>query len=80
MVLQRERAAAVEAHDLEAAVAAQQPLVGDGDPRLLGGPDRAVQGGEEAHGREDIRARKNAPTRNRTLNLRIKSPLLCQLS
>ena len=34
VLVERERAAAVEAHDLEDAVAAQQALVGDRDRRL----------------------------------------------
>ena len=44
VVLHRERPAAVEAHDLEGAVAAQQPLVGDGDAGLGRGRDLAVDG------------------------------------
>ena len=44
VVLQREGPAAVEAHDLEGAVAAQQALVGDGDAGLGHGPDLAVDG------------------------------------
>ena len=43
VVVQRERRAAVQAHDLEDAVAAQQPLVGDRDPRVGGVADHAVQ-------------------------------------
>ena len=34
VVVERERPAAVEAHDLEDAVAAQEPVVGGGDLRL----------------------------------------------
>ena len=59
VVAQRERAPAVDSRDLERAVAAQEALVAHGDQRLLDGRDRAVQGGEEAHAGEDIRA--NAP-------------------
>ena len=44
VVLQREGPAAVEAHDLEGAVAAQQALVGDGDAGLGHGSDLAVDG------------------------------------
>ena len=47
VLVERERPPAVEAHHLEDAVAAQQPLVGGGDARLLGGPERAVQAREQ---------------------------------
>ena len=49
MVVERERPAAVDAQHLEAAVTAQQPLVGDRDPRLLDRRDGAVDA-REPHG------------------------------
>ena len=43
---ERERPPAVQAHDLEGAVAARESLVGDRDPGLLGRADRSVQAGQ----------------------------------
>ena len=71
MLLERERPAAVEARGLERAVAAQESFVRDRDPRLVGGPDGAVDARE--HGglrlghvaaRRQRRARR-APPRTR---------------
>jgi hypothetical protein len=50
VVVERERPAAVEPDDLEDAVAAQQPFVGDGEPRLRGVEDLPVQA-SYGHGR-----------------------------
>jgi hypothetical protein len=94
MRLEPERPAVVEADDLEDAVAAQQPLVGDRDLRVGGVHHDAVEDRECGLHREcslvaaartdDLslppRGDRDAPARNRTWNLRIKSPLLCQLS
>ena len=46
MVVEGEEATAVEAHDLEDAVAAQKPLVRGGNLRLRGVGDGAVEDGE----------------------------------
>ena len=48
MVVEGEQPAAVEAHDLEDAVAAQEPVVGGGDLRLRGVADGAVE--DREHG------------------------------
>ena len=78
--------AVVEVDDLEDAVAAQQAFVGDGDLRLRDVHDVAVEDGEVVGHAQSLRGsgaagqNGSAPARNRTWNLRIKSPLLCQLS
>src|SRR3954452_10027830 len=45
-----------------------------------GRPERGRRAHEKARPQPGFRERASAPARNRTLNLRIKSPLLCQLS
>ena len=61
VLVERERPPAVEADDLEDAVAAQQPLVGDRDARLGGGHDRAVE--DREHARSLPGARRSAAHR-----------------
>ena len=74
VLVHRERAAAVDADDLEDAVAAQQPLVRDRDVRFGGVGDDTVDACDQgAH--EKVPPLGIEP---RTFGLRV--PLLCQLS